>query len=152
EETMRVGNGLLAYGASQVRYQGKIILSPPDRGSYQLFFFANGHLCFYHVHRGAGGYRPYKNDQDGFRKLHACPWTPGEAQVDLSRAVVLRLPVVGETTFAWGQLGKQIVTGSNIGGLYVLQDGAWKMLLRPNLGVSYQLYSTIAFRDRLLMG
>ena len=65
---------------------------------------------------------------------------------------MLTLPVVGETTFAWGQLGRQIVTGSNIGGFYVFEDGTWSMLLKPKLRVSYQLYSTMAFHDRLLMG
>ncbi|MBC8356176.1 MAG: hypothetical protein H8E66_29720 [Planctomycetes bacterium] len=152
EETMRVGNGVLEFGDSAVKYSGKTILGPPDKGSYQLFFYANGHLCFYHVNRGDGGYRAYTDEEDGFSKLHACPWTPDEATVDLSQAVVLTLPFVGETTFAWGQLDKQIVTGSNIGGFYVFEHGAWRMLLEPNLGVSYQLYSTMAFHDRLLMG
>lgn len=152
EETMRVGNGVLEFGGSAVKYDGRTILGPPDKGSYQLFFYANGHLCFYHVNRGDGGYRPYKDGELWFSKLHACPWTPDEDTVDLSRAVVLTLPVVGETTFAWGQLGSQIVTGSNIGGFYVFEDGAWRTLLEPELGVSYQLYSTMAFHDRLLMG
>jgi len=151
QETMRVAAGLLEFG-SGVKYKGRVILSPPEKGSYQLFFYANGYLCFYHVNRGDGGYRPYENDEDGFSKLHACPWTPDEAAVDLSKAVVRTLPVVGETTFAWGQLAGQIVTGSNIGGFYVFEDGAWRMLLEPDLGVSYQLYSTQAFHDRLLMG
>ena len=51
-----------------------------------------------------------------------------------------------------GKFIKQIVTGSNIGGFYVFEDGAWRMLLEPKLGVSYQLYSTLAFNDRLIMG
>jgi len=152
EETMRVGDGLLEFGDSTVKYNGRTILSPPEKGSYRLFFYANGHLCFYHVNRGAGEYRPYQSDEDGFSKLHACPWTTDDATVDLSRAVVMTLPVVGETTFAWGQLGKQVVTGSNIGGFYVFENGSWRMLLAPKLGVSYQLYSTMAFHDRLLMG
>ncbi len=151
-ESMRVGNGTLAFGDSRVTWNGHSILEPPAEGSYQLFFYANGHLCFYHVNRGDRPYRPYENDDDGFSRLYACPWKPGKEPVDLSKAVTLRLPVVGETTFAWGQLGDQIVTGSNIGGFYVFEDGAWKMLLEPQLGVSYQLYSTLAFRDRLLMG
>jgi len=152
QESMRVGDGVLEFGNSAVKYNGKIILSPPDNGSYQQFFYAGGYLCFYHVNRGDGGYRLYTNDADGFSKLHACPWTSDQATVDLSKAVVLTLPVVGETTFAWGQLGRQIVTGSNIGGFYVFEERAWRMLLKPNLGVSYQLYSTMAFRERLLMG
>lgn len=152
EETIRVGPHVMEFGNSTVKYRGRTILDPPDRGSYQLFFYANGHLCFYHVNRGDGGYRPYENEADGFSKLHACPWTPDEETVDLSRAVVMTLPVVGETTFAWGQLGDQIVTGSNIGGFYVFEDGSWRTLLEPKLGVSYQLYSTMAYHDRLLMG
>jgi len=151
-DVMRVGNDLMQFGSSQVTYNGKTIISPPAKGSYKLFFYANGHLCFYHVNRGDRGYRAYENDEDGFSKLYACPWAPGDGQVDLSKAVVLTLPVVGETTFAWGQLGKQNVTGSNIGGFYIFEDGAWRMLLEPNLKVSYQLYSTMAFHDRLLMG
>lgn len=152
QETMRVGRGLLEFGDSTVKYEGGTILDAPDEGRYELFFYAGGYLCFYHVNRNDGAYRPYEDDADGFSKLYACPWTPDEATVDLSRAVVLTLPVVGETTFAWGQYGEQIVTGSNIGGFYVFEDGAWRMLLEPQLGVSYQLYSTMAFYDRLLMG
>lgn len=152
DETMTVNNGVLAFGDSRVTWNDKPILEPPTTGNYQLFFYANGYLCFYHVNRQERAYRFYKNDEDGFSRLYACPWTPAENEVDLAKAVVLRLPVVGETTFAWGQLGDQIVTGSNIGGFYVFEDGAWKMLLEPKLDVSYQLYSTLAFHDRLLMG
>lgn len=152
DESMRLGRGLLQFGDSRVDYEGRNILPPPDRGSYQMFFYAYGHLCFYHVNRGEGGYRPYLNDEDGFSKLYACPWIPEQDHVDLRRAEVMTLPVVGETTFAWGQLGHQIVTGSNIGGFYVFENGKWRKLLEPNTQVSYQLYSSLQFGDRLLMG
>ena len=151
-ETMRVGNATLTFIGSKVTFNGRTILETPDEGRYQLFFYAHGHLCFYHVTRRGKPYRLYVNDEDGFSRLYACPWTPDQPRVDLSQAVTLRLPVVGETTFAWGQLGRQIVTGSNIGGFYVFEDGAWRMLLEPTLGRSYQLYSTLSFHDRLLMG
>lgn len=152
QESLRVGKEILEFGDSMVKYAGKPILTPPSRGTYQLFFYAHGYLCFYHVDRGDGGYRPYVNDSDGFSKLYACPWSPAESQVDLSRAKTLTLPVVGETTFAWGQSGTKIVTGSNIGGFYCFENGQWTKLLEPNLRVSYQLYSTQVFYDRLLMG
>jgi len=152
EETMRIGNGVLGFGSGRVTWNGGVVLAPPERGSYQLFFYANGYLCFYHVHRNGKPYRPYENDTDGFSRLLACPWKPSDGRVDLSRAITLRLPLVGETTFAWGVLGEQIVTGSNIGGFYVFEDGAWRMILAPIQGVSYQLYSSLAFNDRLLMG
>jgi len=151
-ETMRIGNDLLAFGVSNVKFNDRTILEPPQKGSYQLFFYANGYLCFYHVHRNGKPYRHYLNEQDGFSRLYACPWTPKEHKVDLSKAIALRLPVVGETTFAWGQLGDQIVTGSNIGGFYVFGNNRWRMILEPSLEYSYQLYSSLAFHDRLLMG
>ncbi len=151
-ETMRVGNGTLTFGDSQVTWNGGTVLERPQKGTYQLFFYANGHLCFYHVNRGDSAYRFFKSEEDGFSRLYACPWTPGQGSVDLEEAITLRLAVVGETTFAWGQLGDQIVTGSNIGGFYVFENGQWTMLLEPKLGVSYQLYSTLPFNDRLLMG
>lgn len=152
DESMRVGGGILKFGESRVTFDERTILEQPDRGTYQLFFYANGHLCFYHVNRGNGGYRPFTSDSDGYSKLYACPWTPADDRVDLSKAVVLRLPIVGETTFAWGVRDGQIVTGSNIGGFYIFENGRWSKLLEPNLKVSYQLYSSMAFGDRLLMG
>lgn len=151
-ESMRVGNGVLTFGSSTVTFNGRTILEPPETGSYQLFFYANGYLCFYHVNRNGKPYHQYIDDEDGFSRLYACPWTPGKPAVDLSQAITLRLPVVGETTFAWGQLGDQIVTGSNIGGFYVFENDAWRMILEPDLTRSYQLYSSLAFHDRLLMG
>ncbi|MBI1324865.1 hypothetical protein GC170_17000 [bacterium] len=151
-ESMRVGNGILSFGDSTVTFDGQTILPPPTRGSYQLFYYANGFLCFYHIDRGAGGYRPFTSDKNGYSKLYACPWKPGEPAVDLTRAIVMTLPVVGETTFAWGVRDGQIVTGSNIGGFYVFEDGRWRTMLEPNLKVSYQLYSSMAFGDRLIMG
>ncbi|MDG2384752.1 MAG: hypothetical protein P8N76_23995 [Pirellulaceae bacterium] len=151
-ESMRVGNGTLTFGDSKVLWNGHTILSPPENGRYQLFFYAHGHLCFYHVNRQNKPYRIYQNDQDGSSRLFACPWTPEESNVDLSRAIVLQLPIVGETTFAWGQLNRQIVTGSNIGGFYVFENGKWRMILKPRLSESYQLYSTLGFDNRLVMG
>ena len=151
-EAMRVGDGLLEWSGSSVLYKGEPILNHPESGSYVLFFYARGHLCFYHINRRDGGYRPWTSDDDGFSKLYACPWKPGEERVDLGRAVVHTLPIVGETTFAWGQYGTQVVTGSNVGGFYVFDGKRWSRLLLPNLAVSYQLYSTMAFNDRLVMG
>jgi hypothetical protein len=135
-----------------VSYNNHEILAAPQVGRYELFFYANGYLCFYHIHRNGKPYHFYEEGAEEFSRLYACPWSPSQKQVNLSAAVTLRLPVVGETTFAWGQLGPQIVTGSNIGGFYTFENGQWKMLLAPNIGKSYQLYSTLGFYDQLLMG
>jgi hypothetical protein len=151
-ESMRVGEELLEFGDSVVQFRGEKILDRPARGRYLMFFYANGHLCFYHVDNGNRPYRAFTNEADGFSRLHACPWVPGNGPVDLSQAITLTLPVVGETTFAWGQSGGQIFTGSNIGGFYLFEAGQWRMLLEPELNTSFQLYSSVVSYDRMLLG
>ena len=165
---MRLGDGMLLLGDGQVHYNGNPILTSPEQGAYNRFYYALGHLFFYHTYWAEkSGYRTYEADSEGFSRLYACPWTPGGAVeegsarsraqgsgegIDLSRAIVETLPVVGETTFAYGQLGGNVLTCSNIGGLYLFDGQAWKTLVEPQVGRSYQIYSMLNFYDRLLMG
>ena len=151
---MRVGNGILLMGSNQVTYDGEVILGPPERGSYGLMYYANGYLCYYHQFAGTGsGYREYESDDAGFSRLYAVPWSPAAGgAADMSKAITLTLPQVGETTFAWGQFGDQVMTGSNLGGFYVLDGGEWKTLRPPQIGVSFQIYSMLNYYDRVLMG
>lgn len=149
---MALGDGVLAMGAGRVWYDGKLILDAPARGSYERFYYANGFLCFYHIDRGEGGYREYVSDDDGFSRLYACPWRPGAGPVDLTAAMTLTLPYVGETTFAWGNFDGRVLTGSNLGGFYVYDGGAWSMLRAPALGSSFQIYTMVPLYDRLLLG
>lgn len=152
-ERVRIADGELATGEGRFYYDGRVILDAPERGSYQKFYYAEGHLFFYHVDRGQEGYRPWESDDDGFSKLYACPWEPSSgAPVDLSRAVVETLPIVGETTFSWGQHDGMVLTGSNIGGLYVFDDDAWRTVLAPTLNESFQVYTMVQYHDRLLLG
>ena len=153
-ERIRLGAGELAFGSGQVWYDGRLILDAPTEGSYQRFYYANGHLCFYHVSRGERSeYRPWESDADGFSRLYACPWRPSDPDpVDLAEAITLRLPIVGETTFSWGQLGGEVLTCSNIGGVYVFDGSAWRMIREPALGASFQVYTMVRYRDRLLLG
>jgi hypothetical protein len=62
------------------------------------------------------------------------------------------LPIVGETTFAWGQLDGQVLTCSNIGGVYVFDDASWRTVREPALGESFQVYTMVRYYDRLLLG
>jgi len=149
---MSLGEGTLAMGAGRVWYDGELILDAPARGSYERFYYANGFLCFYHIERGEGGYREYTSDEDGFSRLYACPWRPGDGPVDLARAIALTLPYVGETTFAWGTLKGRVLTGSNLGGFYAFDGSAWSRLRDPALGSSFQIYTMVPLYDRLLLG
>lgn len=150
---MSVGDGILAMGNSRVWYDGELILDAPELGSYERFYYAHGFLCFYHINRGeGGGYREYVNDEDGFSRLYACRWRPGEGQVDLTAASVMTLPYVGETTFAWGNYQGRVLTGSNLGGFYVFDGRAWSSLREPILGSSFQIYTMVPLYDKLLLG
>jgi hypothetical protein len=149
-----VGDGELAFGEGAFYHDGEVILSPPEVGSRQRHYYASGHLFFYHVNRGERSeYRPWVSDVDGWSKLYACPWDPAEGgSVDLSRAVVTTLPVVGETTFAWGQLDGLVLTCSNIGGVYVFDGERWRTIREPVLTESFQVYTMLRYYDRLLLG
>lgn len=156
----RVADGLLVFGDSRATYKDREILGPPEQGTFHGFYYgkgspseSQGHLCFYHTYRaGESGYREFESDETGFSKLYACPWKHEEGTVDLSQAVVKTLPVVGETPFAWGQLEGEILTCSNIGGLYAFDGDTWRTLVEPVLGTSYQIYTMVNVYDRLLMG
>ena len=151
---MRLGAGLLTFDRNGVEYNGRSILPEPERGDYQRFYYAHGRLFFYHTFRtDRAGYRLHTSDDEGFSKLYACPWTPDEVGgVDLGRATMITLPVVGEVPFSFGQLGGEVLTCSNIGGVYVFDGESWRAAVEPQLDSSYQVYSMINFYDRLLLG
>jgi len=151
---VRIDGGTLAFGDGRFWHDGRAVLDAPAQGSYQRFYYAGGHLFFYHVFRGEkNAYRAWESNEDGFSKLYACPWRPSDGTpVDLSRAVVETLPIVGETTFSWGQLDGAAVTCSNIGGVYVFDGTSWRTIREPTLGESFQVYTMVRYYDRLLLG
>lgn len=141
----RIGDGLLVFTESTATYKGRQILSPPEEGRYYSFYYAGGHLFFYHTRPGT--------EPEGRTTLYACPWTPDrEEPIDLSEAKTLPLTYSGETPFAFGQLRNETVTCSNIGGFYAFDGTAWKVVRPSQRGVSYQIYTMINYYDRMLMG
>jgi hypothetical protein len=139
---VRIGNGQLTFANDKAWYDDRQILSPPDIGGYHDFYYAQGHLCFYHRFSG----------DDGFTKLYACAWTPSNSgAIDITKAVVFVTPFNRETPFAWGQWQDQVVTVSNMGGIYVFEDGKWSMTLKPDDKTSYQVYSALQWQDRVLL-
>lgn len=140
---MKVGNGVLTFGNNRAVYNGRQILAPPKAGRYYCFYYAHGRLFFYHTVRPKTG--------DGFTKVYACPWTPeSKSPIDLSKAAVLRTKYVGATPFSYGQLNGKVLTVCNYGGVYAFDGKRWNVLLEASDKVSYQVYSMINHRDRLL--
>ncbi len=152
-QRMRVGNGLLLFNKNRVQFGEEVILGAPERGAYNCFYYARGRLFFYHTFYGSKrGYRYHTTDAEGFTKLYACPWQPGDGKVDVSKATVLTTRGVCETPFSYGQLGKCVLTCSNLGGVYAFDEGKWRTVREPIIGKSFQIYTALNFYDRLLLG
>jgi enamine deaminase RidA (YjgF/YER057c/UK114 family) len=140
---MRLGQGRLVFSNNEAWFNDRQILSPPEAGGYFNFYYADGHLFFYHRNN---------SDVEPFTRILACPWTPEtDGAIDLSTAVVLKTKYELETPFAWGQYGGQVLTVSNQGGIYVFEKGEWQTTLAADNRFSYQVYSSLRWHDRLLL-
>ncbi|QDT77316.1 hypothetical protein Mal35_07420 [Gimesia maris] len=140
---MRIGDGLLTFCSSTATYNDRVILNPPKVGRYYNFYYANGFLCFYYGNR---------SEQGGFTRVMACPWTPADqGPVDLTKAISIECKYVGATPFAWGQFQKELLTVSNYGGVYAFDGKQWRTVKEASKKYSYQVYSMLNFRDRLLL-
>ena len=129
-------------GSGGATFQGREILAKPAEGSYSCFYYARGNLCFYHTKSGA----------DGFTRICICPWTPqSKGPLDLAKMRTVDARYVGETTWAWGYLGRHFITVSNNGGVYVFNGESWRVLREADKSVSYQVYSVASYYDTLLM-
>ena len=139
---MRLAGNVLHFKGGEAWYDGRRIISRPKAGHYHHFYYANGHLVFFHNNRGG---------HPAFSRLYAVPWVPGSGPSDLDRAITLDVKYPGETPFAIGQLGGEIIDSSNQGGVYAFNGKQWRVLVEPDNKVSYQLYSMLNWYDKLLM-
>jgi hypothetical protein len=140
---MKLGTGLLVFSANRAWFNDRLILDRPDKGRFYNFYYAHGHLFFFHTYRG---------DSDGFSRIYACPWTPESTEpINVSHAVSMTPKYVGATPFAWGQYRDEVMVVTNQGGVHVFHEKRWRTLLEANNKVSYQVYSMVNFHDRLLL-
>ncbi len=142
EGKMRLAGKVLQFKGGEAWYDARKILSRPKVGFYHHFYYAGGHLVFFHNNRSG---------KPAFSRLYAVPWIAGDGPCHLDRAVTLDLTYPGETPFAIGQLGDEIINSSNVGGVYAFDGTRWRVLLEPDNQVSYQLYSMLNWYDKLLM-
>ena len=80
-------------------------------------------------------------------------WSPDEG-TDPQRMeqLTLKLPQPREFAYAFGQWHDHILAITNMGGVYRLRPSGWDVLRVPDPGVSYQIYSALNYRDKLLLG
>jgi hypothetical protein len=139
---MRVAGRLLRFQNSRAEWGGQVILETPTEGFYHHFYYAIGHLVFFH-----------KTGKS--IRLLACPWEPGsERPADVAGAVTLQLEHDREFPFAMGQWNGEVIVSTNLGGSYGFDGTQWRVLRKQGSegrDESYQLYSTLPYEDRLLL-
>lgn len=134
---MRVAGKVLKWIDSTVTYDGEVILSPPAEGLYHHFYYALGHLVFFH-----------KIDTN--IRLMACPWMPGQT-ADIDRAVANQSELDREFPFAMGHFRGELYVSTNQGWSYGFDGKQWRVLQAWRGPGSYQLYSTIHWYDKMLL-
>ncbi len=142
---VRVGDGVLRFADGRVFYNDKLILDAPAIGKYNYFYYGQGRLFFYHNH---------SSEQDGFTRIHACLWTPDNPRlIDPEKeSDAVSVTPVGAATWAFGSLGQQVLTVTNRGGVYVHDGESWRTLREHVPNTSYQIYSVLNYRNKLLLG
>jgi len=142
---MHVGGGRLSFRDDLVAYDGTTVLRAPAGESIHHVYYAIGHLFCFHD-------RPGSSEEVGFTRICALPWRPGDpVPLDLSTARAFPTVFPHETTWAWGQLKGTVLTVTNRGTVVAFDGRGWRTL-REQDGTSYQVYSMLTYRDRLLLG
>lgn len=114
------------------------------RGTTGSYYYAAGRL-FFHLAEA--------NSPKRQTRLYACPWDPAtQAVIPTADAAVLSLTAPGEFPYSYGQLGGDVIVGSNSGGVYRFRSGQWQTLRKADPATSFQIYTMMNYHDRLLMG
>lgn len=114
------------------------------RGTTGSYYYGAGHLF---VHMAAA------NSPERKTQLHAYAWDPEtQSNATTSNPAVLDLTAPGEFPYSYGQLGHEVIVGSNSGGIYRFREGQWSTLRAADPKTSFQIYTMMNHGDRLLMG
>ena len=134
---MKLQDGLLDFSGQDIRYKGKLAVALPESGRSYNYYYAEGHLFFFHVDQ--------INDSH-ITKIYALRWKPGDPAVnDLTHATTITCRYPRTTPFSWGQHQGRVVTVGNYGGIYTFVNGKWIEELEGSDQYSYQVYSHMHF-------
>ena len=140
-----IADGILAVAPQQITWNGRAIYRvTQDRISLGEYYYANGFIFV----------RLYdKQSEPWVNRIAAVRWSAAQpTHFNLDQAVVLELRSANEFVYACGQLGDKVIVSTNTGGNYDFDGRRWRTLIEPNTTTSFQVYSILNFRDRLLMG
>ena len=139
-----VGTGSLGVASRTVYWNGKAIrkfaAQEPRLGAH---YYANGFLVVR---------RFLPDNAAAVNEILAIPWSASEPEeLDLSKAVSLKLRSQKEFVYAYGQQDGDIIAATNTGGVYRFNGRAWEALVEPKK-TSFQVYTTVIHDGRLLLG
>ena len=141
---VQVAGKVLTATAQRITYGDRTVLElAPAQGSIAEWYYAAGRLVVRRYHPEA---QPPGND------LIAFDWTSDQRDpLSLDRGSTCALSAPREFVYAFGQLGEELVSASNMGGVHVFDGRHWRRLREPD-GKSFQIYATLSTSNRLLLG
>ncbi len=140
---MKLAAGHLNLETDAIRYNDQIVLSLPKSGRAYNFYYAQGHLFFFHLDR---------IDDKDVTKVYAVAWKPGDAQINsLKNASSITCRYPRTTPFSWGQHNGRVITVGNYGGIYTFVDGKWIEELEGSDKTSYQVYAQMHYNGQSYM-
>ena len=134
-----VGDGILSHENGRAFWNGELIeTNTAVDANIRELYFAKGCLLFRSV------------DPDKSNDLTALPWTGGVKSAAAEKRISLRSD--NEFVYSWGQHQGDVLAATNTGGVYCFDGDSWIVILEPEKGTSFQIYSMISFYDSLLLG
>lgn len=142
--SVEVGDGVLSATPQAITFDDAPLVRASERsGALAEPYYAAGWLVWRHFDATA---------EPPVNQLLACRWKPGQARPDSAATVAQALGTPREFVYCYGQSGHRVLAATNTGGVFVLADGAWHTVRPPDPKVSFQIYSSVNLRERLLLG
>ena len=127
-----------------IMFDGREILPPPATGKFLRLYFAQDHLFFFHQDTA---------EDSPLNRIHAVPWSPYRPEgADFASSRWIDTKYFRSFPYSYGQLGQNVITCTNKGGIYEFSGSRWRTLVEASDRTSYQVYSMIQYRDRILLG
>ncbi|MEZ6047772.1 MAG: hypothetical protein R3C11_19780 [Planctomycetaceae bacterium] len=146
EYDFHVADKVFHVGLKEITYDGETILDGTGQNIYfGEKYYAEGHLFL----KTYGEPRTIESNT-----LLAIPWSPSQPDLKLDLQQAIRFPLRSDKEFVYsfGQLNGDVIAATNTGGVYRFRNGAWDVLLEPDMKTSFQIYAIMNYYDRLLMG
>jgi hypothetical protein len=140
----RIAGKSLHVTTDAVTWDGRTLIKPAAGYRFGEHYFAGEKLVL----------RAFRSDgvkPENTFVVHT--WSPDESlEPQPVQDFTLELPQPREFVYAFAQWHDHTLAITNMGGVYRLRPSGWDVLRVPEPSVSYQIYSALNYRDKLLLG